>query len=97
MAVKNQQREFARSAQYDADDRRCIQSADLLHGATKFAEEDRELDVQLPSASTAMPLTVKPKEIFINIDHNGRYFVDRREMDADEVETFLMRAAVTTR
>lgn len=60
---------------------------------SKFSEEDRELDVQLPSASTAMPLTVKPKEIFINIDHNGRYFVDRREMDADEVETFLMRAA----
>ena len=61
--------------------------------ATRFAQEDRELDVVLPSASEAMPLTVKPKELFVNIDKDGRFYVDGRTLTVDEVEEVLRQAA----
>ncbi len=60
--------------------------------ATQFAEEDYELDVLLPSASEAQPLTVEPKELFINIDQHGEYFVQGRSMTRQEVEEVLRQA-----
>jgi biopolymer transport protein ExbD len=62
--------------------------------ATRFAQEDRELDVPLPDASEAKPLAVAPKEIFVNINREGQYFVDGRELAADELEDILVRAAI---
>ena len=61
--------------------------------ATRFAEEDRELDVLLPSASEARPLTVKPREIFVNIDKDGNYFVGGRVVNADAMYDILLRAS----
>jgi biopolymer transport protein ExbD len=61
--------------------------------ATRFAQEDRELDVPLPDASEAKPLTVAPQEIFVNINQQGHYFVDGHELEADELEDVLTRAA----
>jgi biopolymer transport protein ExbD len=60
--------------------------------ATKFAEEDREIDVPLPDASEAMPLTVAPKELFINIDQDGTFVVNGQTLEADELEQVLVRA-----
>ncbi len=61
--------------------------------ATRFAQEDRELDVMLPSASEARPLTVQPREIFINVDQRGRYFVDGSTLTGPEVENVLEQAS----
>jgi biopolymer transport protein ExbD len=61
--------------------------------ASRFAQEDRELDVVLPSASEARPLTARPQEVFVNVDQQGRYFLDGRIVSAQEVEQFLIRAA----
>jgi biopolymer transport protein ExbD len=61
--------------------------------ASQFAEEERELDVQLPEGTEAMPLTARPKEIFINIDEQGRYFVDSKTLSLAELEQFLRQAA----
>lgn len=61
--------------------------------ATRFAEEDRELDVQLPVADEAKPLIAQPSEMFINIDKEGRYFVDGKEMAIDEVHGRLQGLA----
>ena len=61
--------------------------------ATRFAEEDRELDVPLPDASEAKPLTVKPREIFVNIDQQGQYFIGRQVVDLDQLEHMLAEAA----
>jgi biopolymer transport protein ExbD len=61
--------------------------------ATRFAEEDRELQVTLPSASEAKPLIAKPTELFVNIDKDGGYFVEGKFLAADEVEHALRRAA----
>ena len=62
--------------------------------ATRFAEADRELDVQLPTASEAQPMTVKPKVLFVNIDPEGRYFVGKKVLQAAEVEEVIERAAI---
>lgn len=62
--------------------------------ATRFAEEDRELDVTLPSASEAKPLIVKPRDVFINIDQQGNYFLGSRQMDVSQLERALAQIGV---
>jgi biopolymer transport protein ExbD len=57
--------------------------------ATKFAEEERELNVLLPDASEAQPRTSKPRETIVNIDETGRYFVSGRHLSLDELEKAL--------
>ena len=61
--------------------------------ATRFAEEEREMQVSLPAASEAMPLTAKPREIFVNVDQDGKYIVQRRVVGENELERILMDAA----
>jgi biopolymer transport protein ExbD len=43
--------------------------------------------------SEAMPLTAKPKEIFINIDQRGRYFIGAKQFDETELGQYLRQAA----
>ena len=62
--------------------------------ATRFAQEDRELDVLLPSASEAKPLIAQPKELFVNVDKDGQFFVDGKILGTEEVE-HVMRQAFT--
>jgi biopolymer transport protein ExbD len=61
--------------------------------ATRFEEEERSLDVHLPQASEAMPLTTRPRELFINIDAQGRYHVGGRFVARAELEQLLTQAA----
>ena len=61
---------------------------------TRFSEEDHELEVMLPTASEAKPLIIKPKEIFINIDSNGKYFVGNKMVDLEKMETQLASADI---
>ena len=60
---------------------------------SQFASEERDLRVQLPDGSEAMPLTAKPREVFINIDKDGRYFVRSKEMTEGELGQLLKQAA----
>jgi biopolymer transport protein ExbD len=60
----------------------------------KFAQEDREMEMPLPSASEAQPLIAQPKEIFINIDGTGNYFVGGQPMTVPQIEQKLERAIV---
>jgi biopolymer transport protein ExbD len=62
--------------------------------ATEFAEQERELRVLLPEASEAQPLTSKPRELFLNIDAQGRYFVSGRTLTPDELDAALEMAWV---
>jgi biopolymer transport protein ExbD len=59
---------------------------------SQFANEERELKVQLPEGTAAMPLTAKPREIFINIDQTGQYTVRGQELTAAELSQMLVRA-----
>jgi biopolymer transport protein ExbD len=62
--------------------------------ATRFAEEDREMDVRLPAASEAMPLTVKPRELFVNINDKGEFIVSGKKMKDQEELFVVIRRAV---
>lgn len=60
---------------------------------TRFDEEDYKLDVVLPTASEAQPLISQPRELFINIDAEGRFFVRGDEHSIDEIEEILEQTA----
>ena len=59
---------------------------------SEFSKEENALELPLPAASEAKPLTSSPTEMFVNIDNNGRYFVSGRFMAIDEVEAVLRQA-----
>jgi biopolymer transport protein ExbD len=61
---------------------------------SQFASEERSLKVELPMGSEAMPLTARPKEIFINIDQDGRYYIGARRLTEAEVGRYVRQAAI---
>ncbi|MCS7238809.1 MAG: biopolymer transporter ExbD [Thermoguttaceae bacterium] len=60
--------------------------------ATKFAEEERELDIPLPEASEARPLIIEPAEIFVNINASGEYIISGQKLTLRELEATLLKA-----
>ncbi len=52
-----------------------------------FAQEDRQLPVQLPSAQSAIPMTMEPQILVVGIDENGQFVIDGRNLPIDQVET----------
>jgi len=61
---------------------------------TRFAEEDREMGVDVPMASEAPPVTAKPPETVINIDRQGRYVTAGQMVALPELERRLHLAWV---
>jgi len=61
---------------------------------SQFAIAERKLKVELPSGSAAMPLTSKPKELFINIDRSGGYFVRGQQISPEDLAKVLTQAAL---
>lgn len=61
--------------------------------ATKFEEQERALDVVLPQASEAMPLSSKPKELFVNVSREGQYIVNGQALNDAALLTALQQAA----
>ena len=63
--------------------------------ATEIAQEqERQLDLLLPEASEAQPLTSRPREMFVNIDAQGRYVVGGNTLALEDLELELKRAWV---
>lgn len=60
--------------------------------ASKLEEADRSIDVVLPRASEAKPLTSRPKEFVINVDRAGGLFAGAVKVDADELVGRLRQA-----
>jgi biopolymer transport protein ExbD len=61
---------------------------------TSFEKVERDLKVVLPDGSEAMPMTAKPRELFINIDSEGRYFVKSQHMTAEELSKLLTQSVL---
>ena len=61
--------------------------------ASKLDEADRSIDVVLPDATAAKPLTSRPREFVVNIDRGGRYYAGARPVDLDELSDLLRQAA----
>lgn len=62
--------------------------------ASKLDEADRFIDVVLPKASAAKPLTSRPREFLVNIDSAGKYFVGARPVSLADLQGQLKQAAV---
>lgn len=60
--------------------------------ASRLSEEDRVLDIPLPSAANAMPITEQPQELIVNIDERGVLYVNSKYMQTDEFEQLLLGA-----
>jgi biopolymer transport protein ExbD len=61
--------------------------------ASKLDEADRSIDVILPQASAAKPLTSKPREFVINIDREGNYFAGARPVRLEDLQQLLRQSA----
>src|SRR5215475_13095038 len=60
--------------------------------ATRFADMERQFDVQLPTAGSAQPLSNPPDEIVVNVFGDGRLVVGQQPMSADALEQHLRDA-----
>ncbi len=60
--------------------------------ASKLDEADRAIDVVLPDAAAAKPLTSRPREFVVNIDRGGGYYAGARPVQLDELRDLLRQA-----
>ena len=60
--------------------------------ATRFADEDRELEVNLPTASEAQPQTATPRQIVINIDAENNIHLGSERVDMEALRDALETA-----
>ena len=61
--------------------------------ATQFAQEERDLSVQLPGTAKAEPLSAPPRQLIINIQADGTAVVATERYDMKGLADLLVRAA----
>jgi biopolymer transport protein ExbD len=57
--------------------------------STKFAEEERQTDIQLPSVSENFALSGQPDEIIVNVDVDGKIHVQSEDLTLDALRILL--------
>ncbi len=57
--------------------------------ATRFEQEERDMDVNLPQASAAEPTIFPGKEIFVTVTPGGEIYVEGQQYSATSLETKL--------
>jgi biopolymer transport protein ExbD len=62
--------------------------------ASRLSEDERTLDIPLPSAANAMPMTAEPSELVVNIDEFGAFIVDEQVVKPSELDALITRAVV---
>ena len=60
---------------------------------SEFEEEERRLDIVLPSATSAVPMTSKPREVVVDVDSQGLIYLHGQRTSLDELSR-LLRIAV---
>jgi biopolymer transport protein ExbD len=60
--------------------------------ATRFADMERQVDVHLPTASSAQPLTSPPDEIVVNVFSDGKVVVSQQTLSLEQLEARLKSA-----
>jgi biopolymer transport protein ExbD len=60
--------------------------------ASRLSQEDRELDIPLPSAANAMPMTSEVQELVVNVDELGAIFVNGDTLSLDQFDRLLTQA-----
>lgn len=60
--------------------------------AARLDQAERELDVPLPSAASAVPMTSEPNELVININQDGSFIVGGNKLDSAALERTIQQA-----
>ena len=60
--------------------------------ATTFQQNEREMNVALPSASAVMPISAALREIVVNIDERGGIIVGGRPLQSEELRAMIADA-----
>lgn len=60
---------------------------------SEFEEEERRLDIVLPTATRAVPMTNKPREIIVDIGSDGKTYLHGQATPLDQLQR-LMSVAV---
>lgn len=61
---------------------------------SNVSDEERNLDIPLPSAANAQPMTAEPTELVVNIDQQGTFVVNGSPLPQTELEKAIVRFAV---
>ncbi len=59
---------------------------------SRFAQEERTMDIELPKAGTAVPMTAKPREVVVEIDREGELSMNGLRVGLADVEQSLLQA-----
>src|SRR6056297_384045 len=62
---------------------------------SEFEDEERRLDIVLPSATSAVPMTSKPREVVVDIDDAGKLYLRGKVTPLDELEEVLKTAVAS--
>ena len=62
--------------------------------ASRLSEDERTLDIPLPSAANAMPMTAEPSELVVNIDESGTFIVDDQVVKPADLDALITRAVI---
>jgi len=61
--------------------------------ATTFAQEERDLSIQLPGTALARPLSAPPQQLILNVQADGTVVVATRKYDMQALAELLARVA----
>jgi biopolymer transport protein ExbD len=59
---------------------------------TRFADTERQYDIQLPTVSVAQPLTAVPDSIVVNVNSNGEIVLNGEQKTLEQLESELVAA-----
>lgn len=59
---------------------------------SEFEDEERRLDIILPTATSAVPMTSQPREVVIDIDAEGQIYLRGEPTSLDELQRWLTAA-----
>lgn len=62
---------------------------------SEFEDEERRLDIVLPSATSAVPMTSKPREIVVDLDQAGVLYLRGEVTSLENLEELLKKAVAS--
>ncbi|HUU11949.1 MAG TPA: biopolymer transporter ExbD [Phycisphaerae bacterium] len=60
---------------------------------TRYAEIERDMNVNPPTARHAQPVTATPRELIVNVTQDGRYVIAGVEYTTEDLDRLFARAA----
>ena len=60
--------------------------------ATTFRQEEREMQIALPFASSSAPISTMTRELIVNVDVEGTIIVGGRRLDQEELHQMITDA-----